>query len=407
MATDVVMPQLGESITEGTIVRWNKKVGDHVDRDEPLFEVSTDKVDAEIPAPAGGIVTEVRVQVGETVPIDSVVAIIGPAADRDGEGGPAVGVSPRSEPDVTAETPMARAALRTRGRGSLSPLVRRLAREHGIDPSTIVGTGAEGRVTKDDLLNCAEAQQQALTAALPVGVHIEPLSPMRRSIAEHMVLSRRTSAHVHTVFDVDFTVVEALRLAHREAYERQGAKLTYLSFIAKAVVDALVDMPIINAALTNDGTGVVYKEAVNLGIAVALANTDSDADGGLIVPVVKAASDKNVLELSRAIEDLASRARAKQLVPDDVGEGTFTITNPGAFGSIFGLPIINQPQVAILCVGAVEQRAVVIDDDGTIEARVRSYLALGFDHRLIDGAIADRFMSKVKSNIELFDVGTL
>lgn len=403
MATNVLMPQLGESIAEGTIVRWNKQVGDFVDRDEPLFEVSTDKVDAEIPAPAGGIVTEVLAQVGETVPVDSVVAIIRTARDGDDDGEPVGGVAPKSASNVSTD----RTASRPRRHGGLSPLVRKLAREHGIDPSAVVGTGAGGRVTKDDVLNHADEQQKATLAELVAGARIEPLSAMRRNIAEHMMLSRRTSAHAHTVFDVDFTVVDALRLAHREAYGQQGAKLTYLSFIAKAVVDALVDMPIVNAAITNDGTKVIYKATVNLGIAVALDNTDVGADGGLIVPVVKSASDKNVLELSRAIAGLASRARAKQLVPDDVQQGTFTITNPGALGSIFGVPIINQPQVAILCVGAVERRPTVIDDEGTIEARLRSYLALGFDHRLIDGATADRFMSKVKSNIERFDGGML
>ena len=422
MATNVLMPQLGESIVEGTIVRWNKQVGDHVDRDEPLLEVSTDKIDAEIPAPAGGIVTEVRAQVGETVPVDSVVAIIGTADDADDEGEPSGEVA-RSASDGLAQLPVARAASRPPRKSGLSPLVRKLTREHGIDPSTVVGTGAGGRVTKDDVLKHAEAQREAPVAKLLAGARVVPLSPMRRSIAEHMVLSRRTSAHVHTVFDVDFTAVEALRLAHRDDYERQGAKLTYLSFIAKAVVDALVDMPVVNAALTNDGTDVVYKATVNLGIAVALGEDGADADaeaenkddvdagggvrGGLIVPVVKDAAHKNVLELSRGIADVASRARTGQLVPDDVLQGTFTITNPGSFGSIFGLPIINQPQVAILCVGAVERRPVVVDDVGTIEARVRSYLTLGFDHRLIDGAIADRFMSKVKSCIEQFDGGTL
>lgn len=399
MATNVLMPQLGESIAEGTIVRWNKQVGDYVDRDEPLFEVSTDKVDAEIPAPAGGFVTEVLARVGETVPVDSVVAIIRTARDGDDDGEPAGGAAPRLASDLSTD----RTALRPRRQGGFSPLVRKVSREHGIDPTTVVGTGDGGRVTKDDVLKHVEEQQKVASADLGSGARMEPLSAMRRKIAEHMVLSRRTSAHAHTVFDVDFTVVDALRQAHRAAYEKQGAKLTYLSFIAKAVVDALVYMPIVNAAITNDGMKVIYKPTVNLGIAVALDTTEVGADGGLIVPVVKDASDKNVLELSRAIASLASRARAKQLMPGDVQQGSFTITNPGAAGSIFGVPIINQPQVGILCVGAVERRPVVIDDEGTIEARLRSYLALGFDHRLIDGAIADRFLSKVKSNIERFD----
>ena len=268
----------------------------------------------------------------------------------------------------------------------------------------MTGTGRGGRVTKTDVLHHAKVRAQLVTGNPLPGSRTEPLSRMRQSIAEHMVLSRRTSAHVHTVFDVDFTAIDIFRRRYRENYAKEGAKLTYLSFIARSVVLAIEAVPMINAQLANNGTGIIYPPTVNLGIAVA---TEEDAvghgDGGLIVPVIKDASNKNILELSRSIEDLGTRARDKRLVVDEVQHGTFTITNPGVFGSIFGLPIIHQPQVAILCVGAIEMRPVVVDDDGTIEARVRSYLTLGFDHRLIDGAIADRFMAKVKSNLEQFD----
>lgn len=393
MATHVLMPQLGESIAEGTVVRWNKRVGERVDRDEPLFEVSTDKVDAEVPSPAGGVLAEVRVQAGETVPVDSVVATIAAPGEEIETGEPP---PPREEPDapVRPDAPASGGGER-RGRGHVSPVVRRLAREHGVDPADVRGTGAGGRVTKDDLLKHVESAPAG-------GRRIEPLSVMRREIAEHMVRSRRTAAHVHTVFEVDFSRVAALREEHRDAYSARGARLTFLSFVAKAVVDALAEMPVLNASLTGDGAGVVHAAGVNLGVAVAL-----DDDGGLIVPVIADAGAKSVLELSAAIADLAARARSRRLAPGDVQGGTFTITNPGAFGSLLGMPIINQPQVAILCVGAVDRRPAVVDDAGTIAARPGAYLTLGFDHRLIDGAVADRFMALVKSGIERFDGGLL
>ena len=412
MATNVLMPQLGESIAEGTIVRWNKAVGDRVERDEPLFEVSTDKVDAEVPAPAGGVITEVRAEVGETVPVDSVVAVIGTEGEMvvPAPAEPSSGATTRARPSGTAVTPSGDASPRPRG---LSPIVRRLAREHGIDPTTIVGTGAGGRVTKEDVLGHVRSGDSAGSAGAPdsaraaredagarveprstAGARVEPLSTMRRQIAEHMVRSRRTSAHVHTMFDVDFTAVAALRAERREA---TGAAPTYLAFIAKAVADALAEVPVVNASLTSDGTDVIHHGDVNLGIAVAL-----DHDDGLIVPVVHGAAGLGVAELGRRITELATRARARTLTPDAVQRGTFTITNPGGFGSVAGLPIINQPQVAILCVGAIERRPVVAPD-GAIVARWRSYLTLGFDHRLIDGAVADRFMSLVKTGLEQVD----
>ena len=406
MATNVLMPQLGESIAEGTIVRWNKVVGDSVDRDEPLFEVSTDKVDAEVPAPAGGVVAEVRVQAGETVAVNTVVAIIAApdeaTASQTGDGVPAGAVSggtdePSPHPSAVSVTVPRRA--KASGDVRLSPVVRRLVREHGVDPAELTGTGAGGRVTREDIL--AHVAAGGAGGSPVAGERVEPLSVMRQQIAKHMIASRRTSAHVHTIFDVDFTRVAELLGAHAGAYAARGVKLTYLSFVAKAVVDALGAVPVVNATLSEDGAAVRYRSVVGLGIAVAL-----DEGEGLIVPVVRDAARKSVGELSQAVADLATRAREKKLSPDEVQGGTFTITNPGVFGSIAGMPIINQPQAAILCIGVVERRPVVLDDD-TIAPRHRCYLTLGFDHRLIDGAIADRFMSAVKTTIEQFDEALL
>ena len=397
------MPQLGESIVEGKIVRWNKSIGDRVERDEPLFEVSTDKVDAEIPSPVRGVVTEIRVEVGETVEVDSVVAVVTIDDDQQASIQETVEPPPVSVSGSFARETEASSPSKTRA-GVYSPIVRKLAEEHGVELGAVTGTGHNGRVTKTDVLRYAEDRAEQLTDNPLPGSRTEPLSRMRQSIAEHMVLSRRTSAHVHTVFDVDFTVIDIFRRKYRENYAKEGAKLTYLSFIARAVVLAIESVPIINARLIKNASEISRPPSINLGIAVAMEEGASgDDDGGLIAPVIKDASTKNILELSRSIEDLAVRAREKRLTPDDVQHGTFTITNPGVFGSVFGLPIIHQPQVAILCVGAIEMRPVVVDENGTIEARVRSYLTLGFDHRLIDGAIADRFMAKVKSNLEEFD----
>ena len=420
MATNVLMPQLGESIAEGTIVRWNKRVGDAVDRDEPLFEVSTDKVDAEVPSPAGGVVADVCVEAGETVGVGRVVAIIAAPGEEIAAGGtagatPVTGGADSAAAALTARPPAdsaatdgsAGAAGSAAGRegARLSPVVRRLAREHGVDPAVVAGTGAGGRVTKDDILAYVAARGAGgapAAAAPPVGERVEPLSLMRQQIARRMVASRHTAAHVHTIFDVDFTRVAELLAAHREAYAARGAKLTYLAFVARAVVDALAAVPVVNATLSEDGASVRYRTEVGLGIAVAL-----DEGAGLIVPVVREAGGKSVFDLSRAIDDLSARAREKRLSPDDVQGGTFTITNPGVFGSIAGMPIINHPQVAILCLGAVERRPVVVDPGGTIAARYRAYLTLGFDHRLIDGAIGDRFMSAVKAGLEQFDEALL
>ncbi len=414
--TEVLMPQMGESIAEGTIVRWIKQVGERVDLDEPLFEISTDKVDAEIPSPSAGVLVEIRAKEGETVPVNSVVGVIGEAGAADVA---AVAASAPTEAAVAAPVadvapaPVVPAREDAAGSQRLksSPLVRRIAQEHSVDLAEVPGTGLGGRVTKDDILGflsqgpraaAAPAARTAPELALPSAhtpafkpgeaVEIVPMSVMRKKIAGHMVLSRRTSAHVHSVFEVDYTRAAQIRADRKADYERQGVKLTYMSFVMKASVDALQAFPILNASL--DGDDIVYRKHVNLGIAVAL-------DWGLIVPVVKQAEEKTVLGLSRAIQDLASRARLKQLKPDEVQDGTFTITNPGGYGALFGTPIINQPQVAILDVGVIEKRVAVTGD--AIAIRTKGYLALGFDHRLIDGAVADQFMSHLKNTLESFD----
>ncbi len=398
MPTDVLMPQMGESIAEGTIVRWIKKVGETVDRDEPLFEISTDKVDAEIPAPAGGVLAQIRAEVGETVPVNTIVAVIGgegekvaPAPARFDASPSAPGSASDAGPSGPAAPAGAAGATPSR---KLSPVVRRLAAQHDVDLTAIVGTGEGGRVTKADVLKFVDGRSGApgdSSAPAPVAIsgsggRVEPMSVMRQRIAEHMAGSRRTAAHVHTVFEVDFSGIAEARAAH-PASDVPG----YLSYIAKTVADALVEMPIINASV--DGKNVVHREQVNLGIAVAL-------DWGLIVPVIKQADRLTVDEIDVAINDLATRARSKQLTPADVEGGTFTITNPGGFGSVFGMPIINQPQSAILCVGAIEKRPVVVDD--AVVARLRAFLTLGFDHRLIDGAVADQFLARVKKALETF-----
>lgn len=440
------MPQMGESIAEGTIVRWIKKVGDTVDRDEPLFEISTDKVDAEIPSPAAGVLTAIAVKEGETVPVNSVVATIGAAGEKvpevpsvpevpkagangagakqaaqaDGTTGPTIAAAPASPATTNAapvaptqapkapEAPQAPQAPESGDRHKSSPLVRRIAKEHNVDIGRISGSGIGGRVTKQDILGYIEkgpAIADQGSAARPIseptpqpvvrmgGDQVEKMSVMRKKIAEHMVLSKRTSAHVYSVFEVNYSRVDQIRKAKKDEYERVGAKLTFTSFIAKVAVDCLRKHRTINASI--DGENIIYRNDINLGIAVALEN-------GLIVPVVKAAGEKNTLGLSKAIQDIADRARSKKLNPEEVQGGTFTITNPGNFGAQFGLPIINQPQVAILGVGTIEKRPVVVDD--AIGIRLMGYLTLGYDHRLVDGAVADQFMADVKKGIENFDL---
>jgi 2-oxoglutarate dehydrogenase E2 component (dihydrolipoamide succinyltransferase) len=536
---DVIMPQMGESIAEGTVTKWLKNVGDRVERDEPLFEISTDKVDAEIPSPAAGVLKEVRVHPGTTVPVNTVVAVVAaegeateaPSAAEAAPASPPPSPPPAPEPRSAAAPPpveyqiegeslpaVARAAA-PRGpeppgrpaerspapaepparppelpRGAAppqrpatstppplparetppgpppdkprsemsaeelrltrsSPVVRKIAAEHQVDIRSIPGTGIGGRVTKHDILGHIERSEgteaaprptpaapapAATPAPGPAGpphpapghtapahaapappapppqarpaaahpqpappaaagrVEVVPMSPIRKRTAEHMVLSKRTSAHVSTVFEVDMTRVDHLRHKHKASFELRGVRLTYTAFILKAVVDGLKAFPVLNASI--DGDNVVHHKEVNLGVAVAL-------DWGLIVPVIHNADEKNVLGLARAAHDLADRARARKLKVEEVQGGTFTVTNPGVFGSLFGTPIINQPQVAILDVGTIEKRPVVRDD--AIAIRTMCYLALTFDHRLVDGADADRFMAHVKKTLQEFDEAAL
>ena len=429
---NVMMPQMGESIAEGTVTKWLKKVGDKVERDEPLFEISTDKVDAEIPSPSAGVLTEIKVKEGETVPVNSVVATIGSASDADAataRPAPATpspgesqtpGVLPEAavgQPEVTqagsTQAPAAPAPPPAAGpaskedlrRQKSSPLVRRIARDNNVDISGIQGTGISGRVTKSDILEYIESGKacgKAASAPVPTpagpvyrpgeNVRVVPMTIMRKKIAEHMVLSAHTSPHVYSVYEINFGRVSALREKRKAEFEAAGAKLTFTAFIAKVAIDALRQFPIVNASV--DGDNIVYKKDINLGIAVAL-------DNGLIVPVIRNADEKNLLGLTRAINDLAARARSKKLNPDEVQGGTFTITNSGVFGALYGLPLINQPQVAILGVGGIEKRAVVIDD--AIAIRPVCHITLGYDHRLVDGADAGRFLSFLKERLENFD----
>ncbi len=456
MPTNVIMPQMGESIAEGTVVRWLKKVGDRVERDEPLLEISTDKVDAEIPSPAAGVLSKILVKENETVAVNTVVAVLdgeeaaarAPAVERGTrrvEAEPTRAAPPLTPPSEPARYPAKPAREATgpalseaKGPGSAavargapgtvlhsdkvrsSPLVRRIAREHDVDLSRVPGTGLGGRVSKKDILaylgeqpasgvprplaapmpaptasepSRAPAPAPAPTVVFTGPTQVVPMTPMRKQIAEHMVLSRRTSAHVTTVFEVEMTRVYATRMRQAEEFERRyGIKLTYTPFFVRAAVEAIKEFPVMNSSV--DGSNVVYKREVNMGIAVAL-------EAGLIVPVIKHADEKNFLGVARAVNDLAERARTKRLSVDDVQGGTFTITNPGVFGSLFGTPIIHQPQVAILGVGAIEKRAVVRDD--AIAIRPMVYLALSFDHRIIDGALADQFMGRVKGRLEKWD----
>ena len=461
---DVIMPQMGESIAEGTVTKWLKNVGDRIERDEPLFEISTDKVDAEIPSPAAGILTEIRVGPGTTVPINTVVGVVAAEAEATASAQPAAAVATPPAPAAEAALPAqaaasvgavtlpplpppaapappvtppaaappappppveyhiegerlpqagaADAAPLEKPRAEMtpeelritrsSPVVRKIAAEHQLDIREIPGTGIGGRVTKHDILGHIEGRPTPPPAAKPAvpaagpRLQVVPMSPIRKKTAEHMVLSKRTSAHVSTVFEIDFTRIDQLRHKHRASFEERGVKLSYMPFVLKAVVDALAVFPVLNASI--DGDNVVYRKDVNLGIAVAL-------EWGLIVPVIHHADEKNVLGLARATADLAERARAKKLKVEEVQGGTFTITNPGVFGSLFGTPIINQPQVAILGLGTIEKRPIVRDD--AIAIRTMAYVALTFDHRLVDGADADRFMAHIKKTLQEFDESSL
>ncbi len=469
MAADVVMPQMGESIFEGTITKWLKKPGDKVERDEPLFEISTDKVDAEIPSPSAGVLKEIKVKEGQTVPINTVVATIdaagaaaaapaaAPAAKVEAPKPAAVPAPPpASRPAPAPVTPIsvapaAATPAREGARIHSSPLVRRMAKEQGIDLASIPGTGAAGRITKEDMEAAiagaesggapspisapaapayaapsgqapppprpaavpppvapaplagpggAAAHGTQYVPALQLGVprerlyfgnyEVEPLSTMRLKIAEHMVASKHVSPHVYSVDEIDMTKIASLRAKSKDEFEKQyGTKLTFMPFFVKAAVAGLRAYPTLNSSL--DGTSVVRHKEINIGIAVAL-------DWGLIVPVVKNADEKNILGIQRTMNDLAERARSKKLRPEEVQEGTFSITNPGVFGGLFGLPVISQPNVGILGLGAIEKRPVVIND--SIAIRSMCYVTLSYDHRVVDGAVAHQFLHKVKDTLE-------
>jgi len=454
---DIIMPQMGESIAEGTLSKWLKKVGDEVKRDEPIFEISTDKVDAEIPAPAAGVLAEIMVKEGETVAVQTVVArletekgaLAGSGKREAGSGDAAAGerrepgggdtssarpgaapapapapqreVAPASAPSRQQPAAPAIAASHSgngdsfedRVRTKSSPLVRKIAAEHGVNIASLQGSGVAGRVTKRDILGFIEsgASTASVTGGsrltppasrLPLpepwpGDTVEPMSKMRALISEHMVASRHTSAHVTSFIEIDFTRVARIRTKKRAEFEAAtGQKLTYMPFIIKAVTESIKAFPVMNSSVA--GNNIIYRKQVNIGVAVAL-------DWGLIVPVIKRADDLSISGITRALNDLAARARSKKLSPEEVQEGTFTITNPGVFGSLMGTPIINQPQVAILGVGAIEKRPKVLtgaDGEDVIAIRTCAYFSISFDHRIIDGAIADQFLAFLKKTIETF-----
>jgi len=475
MPTDIIMPQMGESIFEGTITKWLKKPGEKVERDEPLFEISTDKVDAEIPSPAAGVLREIKVNEGQTVPIQTVVGVIdvegavaappAPASGAKPTAAPA-GTEPQPEgtptPESSAGSPQplkdaeaaatqqsasaapssakaAPAAAKPASTSSIaaappekirsSPLVRKVAGEHSIDLSQVTGTGAGGRVSKKDILAAVEAQgsrpaagsgavrpptppppaaggaqaHAQLESAVPReriyfgNYNVERMSVMRQRIAEHMVMSQHVSPHVYSVEEVDMTRIASIRAKSKQAFEQaSGTKLTFMPFFIRAVVEGLRAFPTVNSSV--DGTNIVYHRECNIGIAVAL-------DWGLIVPVIKNAEEKNFLGIARALNDLAERARTKKLKPEEVQESTFAITNPGSFGGLMGLPIINQPNVAILGIGAIQKRAVVINDAIAIRSMV--YLTMSYDHRVVDGAVSHQFLGRIKSSLENWNESVL
>ena len=454
---DVIMPQMGESIAEGTLSRWMKKVGDAVKRDEPIFEISTDKVDAEIPAPQAGVLVEILVQEGQTVAVQTVVARLetdasaaaaapapavaapAPAAPKPAAAAvtaplpssPAAPPASPAAPPAAAPPPAAPTGPETaeeRLRRKSTPLVRKIAAEHNLDISAIPGSGLAGRVTKTDVLSYLEAAPQPRSPAAPLataplpsspaappargasrlievpspvvepweGDRVEPWSKIRKLTADHMIMSRRVSAHVNSLFEVDFTRVAQVRAARKKEYAERGVNLTFLAFIVKAVADTIRKHPVVNSAVMGDAT--VYRRDINIGIAVAL-------DWGLIVPVIKRADELSLLGVARAINDLGERARAKKLTPDEVQRGTFTITNPGGFGSFAGTPIINQPQVAILGIGSIEKRPHVVtlpDGTDTLAIRTKGMFTMAYDHRIVDGADADRFLADLKAMLQSF-----
>jgi pyruvate dehydrogenase E2 component (dihydrolipoamide acetyltransferase) len=449
---DVIMPQMGESIAEGTLSRWMKKVGDSVKRDEPIFEISTDKVDAEIPAPQAGVLVEILVQEGQTVPIQTVVARLEtdasaaasapapaampvPAAPAPAAKPAPASPLPASPPPTASASPLTTSpppaptgseTAEERLRRKSTPLVRKMAAEHNLDITTISGSGHAGRVTKSDVLTYLEsapavtpAQAGASSPATPArpagtrgatvlievpapvvepwpGDRVEPWSKIRKLTADHMIMSRRVSAHVNSLFEVDFTRVGQVRAARKKEFAERGVNLTFLAFIVKAVADNLRKHPVVNSAVMGEAT--VFRRDINIGIAVAL-------DWGLIVPVIKRADELSLIGVARAINDLGERARAKKLTPDEVQRGTFTITNPGGFGSFAGTPVINQPQVAILGVGAIEKRPHVVtlpDGTDTLAIRTKGMLTMAYDHRIVDGADADKFLADLKATLQDF-----
>jgi pyruvate dehydrogenase E2 component (dihydrolipoamide acetyltransferase) len=410
--TEVLMPQMGESITEGTITKWLKKVGDTVQRDEPIFEISTDKVDAEIPSPVAGVLTEIKVAEGATVTINTVVAVIGGASGKSA----APAAAPKTSAPVAAAPAVPAAAVPAASEGDRvrsSPLVRKIAKDNNVDLSQVPGTGASGRITKTDIVSHLEQGPKPVAAApasapaasapaaakpaapQPLPGELVPMSKMRSIIAQRMVESKRTSPHVHTVFKVDMTRIVKIREKEKAKYEqRNGVKLTYMPFITRAAIVALRKHPIVNGSI--EGDAIRYNKNINIGIAVAL-------DWGLIVPVLKQTEEKNFLGIARAIVDVADRARGKKLAPDEISGGTFTLTNSGIFGEQFGTPIINQPQSAILGIGGLNKEAEVLTDkDGNDSIAIRSIqrFTLGFDHRIVDGADAGKFMSDFKAYLE-------
>lgn len=389
--TNVIMPQMGESIFEGTITKWLKEAGDTIQRDEPLFEISTDKIDSEIPSPAAGTLKKILIKEGETVEINTIVAVIaGPgseAASTSTESG-----KPRTEESGETEPASAPASRPQDGAVTpSSPMVRRMAREYGIDLGELEGkgTGDRGRITKRDIQSFMEQRGEEKSPGSEETGERVPMTAMRKSIAEHMTESKRTSAHAATVFEVDCSAIMSARTALKAEFERAGVKLTITPFFIHAAARALRKFPVVNSIV--DGDSIVYKKTINIGVAVAL-------DDGLIVPVIRKADELNLLDVARAVSDFGERARTKKLLPDEVGGGTFTVTNPGNLGGLFGIAIINQPQVAILEVGSIERRPVVVDD--AIAVRHRAYIVLSFDHRIIDGVVADQFMADVKNALE-------
>lgn len=433
MPVNVTMPQMGESVAEGTVVRWMKKPGERVERDEPLLEISTDKVDAEIPSPAAGVLRRILVKENETVEVNTVIAEIdgegggdahttGEAAVDAGRAELVSGLAETANSYESVEPPQDARKIRS------SPLVRKMAQEHKIDLAQVTGTGLGNRITKKDVLDFISRQKSASTQTAPVAamsstpsadashppstaiastLHQEaahaieftgatkvvPMSPMRRQIAEHMVLSKHTAPHVACVFEVEMTkVATAIAVNSAEFEKRNGIKLTYTPFLIRAAVGALKRFPIVNASI--DGANIVYKRDVNIGVAVAL-------ETGLLVPVIKRADEKSFLGIARAVQDLAARARTKRLSVEEVQDGTFTLSNHGISGSLIGTPVIPQPQTAILAVGKIEKRPVVRED--AIAIRTMVYLTLSFDHRILDGAVADHFMSDIKSTLENWD----